>query len=634
MSELIKHECGIAMMRLLKPIDFYYKKYGTYFYALNKMHLLMEKQHNRGQDGAGMACVKLNLPPGAQYMYNMRSNDRSPIKDVFSRIFSNISSIYNNVSKDEIDGEWVKNNIPFVGEVYLGHLRYGTFGGNNIQNLHPVMRTNNWKTRNLFLAGNFNLTNIPELFSHLVQIGQYPQQTSDTVTILEKIGHFLDEENERLYQLFKSQGVNKFDATKKIIENLDILSILKNATKNWDGGFVIGGMLGHGDSFIFRDPNGIRPAFYYIDDEVVVAASERPVIQTTFNLKADQIKELQPGQVLIVKQNGKIQLDYYTKPAENPRPCSFERIYFSRGTDKDIYQERKQLGRFLAKKLLKEINYDIKNTVFSYIPNTAIDAYYGLMDEVTNYCNSIKYQQLSSIDYISDKEKVKDILSLHPRFEKIAVKDIKLRTFITEDKERDDLVAHVYDITFGVIKNNVDNLVIIDDSIIRGTTLRQSIIKILDRLKPKEIIIGSSAPQLRYPDCYGIDMAKMAEFVAYKATFELFKERNMINVVDDIYKKIKAIENSNKIFETNYVKEFYSYFTADEISEKIAEIVTPVGCSTKVKVVYQDIESLHKSCKNNSGDWYFTGNYPTPGGNRVANLAFIYAYENKNKRAY
>lgn len=634
MSELIKHECGIAMMRLLKPIDFYYKKYGTYFYALNKMHLLMEKQHNRGQDGAGMACVKLNLPPGAQYMYNMRSNDRSPIKDVFSRIFSNISSIYNNVSKDEIDGEWVKNNIPFVGEVYLGHLRYGTFGGNNIQNLHPVMRTNNWKTRNLFLAGNFNLTNIPELFSHLVQIGQYPQQTSDTVTILEKIGHFLDEENERLYQLFKSQGVNKFDATKKIIENLDILSILKNATKNWDGGFVIGGMLGHGDSFIFRDPNGIRPAFYYIDDEVVVAASERPVIQTTFNLKADQIKELQPGQVLIVKQNGKIQLDYYTKPADNPRPCSFERIYFSRGTDKDIYQERKQLGRFLAKKLLKEINYDIKNTVFSYIPNTAIDAYYGLMDEVTNYCNSIKYQQLSSIDYISDKEKVKDILNLHPRFEKIAVKDIKLRTFITEDKERDDLVAHVYDITFGVIKNNVDNLVIIDDSIIRGTTLRQSIIKILDRLKPKEIIIGSSAPQLRYPDCYGIDMAKMAEFVAYKATFELFKERNMINVVDDIYKKIKAIENSNKIFETNYVKEFYSYFTADEISEKIAEIVTPVGCSTKVKVVYQDIESLHKSCKNNSGDWYFTGNYPTPGGNRVANLAFIYAYENKNKRAY
>ncbi|MGI6717806.1 MAG: amidophosphoribosyltransferase [Bacteroidales bacterium] len=634
MSELIKHECGIVLMRLLKPIDYYYKKYGTYFYALNKMHLLMEKQHNRGQDGAGMACVKLNLPPGVQYMYNIRSNDRYPIKDVFTQVFSNISTIYNNVSKEEIDSEWVKNNIPFVGEVYLGHLRYGTYGGNNIQNIHPVMRTNNWKTRNLFLAGNFNLTNIPELFSQLVQIGQYPQQTSDTVTILEKIGHFLDEENERLYQLFKSQGVNKIDATNKIIENLDILSILKNATKYWDGGYVIGGMLGHGDAFIFRDPNGIRPAFYYQDDEVVVAASERPVIQTTFNLKANQIKELLPGQVLIVKQNGNVQLDYYTKPSETPKPCSFESIYFSRGTDKDIYFERKQLGKFLAKKLLKEIDYDIKNSVFSYIPNTAIDAYYGLMNEVTNYCNEIKYQQLASLDYLNDKEKIKDILKVHPRFEKIAVKDIKLRTFITEDKERDDLVAHVYDITFGVIRNNIDNLVIIDDSIIRGTTLRQSIIKILDRLKPKQIIIGSSAPQLRYPDCYGIDMAKMDEFVAYKATLELFKEKNMMGVVEELYKKVKAIEDSEKIFEKNYIKEFYSYFTADEISDKIAEIVTPDDCKTKVKVVFQDIESLHESCKNNTGDWYFTGNYPTPGGNRVANLAFIYAYENKNKRAY
>jgi amidophosphoribosyltransferase len=633
MSEPIKHECGIAFLRLLKPIDYYYNKYGTYFFALNKMQLLMEKQHNRGQDGAGLACVKFDLPPGNVYIDRIRSNDAMPIKDVFNRIFSKIEPLHLDGRLNETSGDWLKMNAPFIGETYLGHLRYGTFGKNNISNLHPVMRHNNWKTRNLILAGNFNLTNIPELFSHLVEIGQFPEKTSDTITILEKIGHFLDEENERLYRFFKQEGYNKHDATAKIIENLDLISILQRSTKRWDGGYVIGGLLGHGDGFVLRDPAGIRPAYYYYNDEFVVAASERPVIQTTFNLMAEDIKELKPAQALIVKYNGKIIIDNYTEPT-TPAFCSFERIYFSRGTDKDIYSERKQLGRCLAPLLLKAADYDIKNTIFSYIPNTAIDAYYGLMDELNTYCDNLKFEKLNKLDDLNDKEAISKILKFHPRFEKVAVKDIKLRTFITEDSERDDLVAHVYDTTFGIVHEGVDNLVIIDDSIVRGTTLKQSIIKILDRLGPKHIIIGSSAPQIRYPDCYGIDMAKLSDFVAFNAAIALLKEHNMNNIIDETYQKIIDSTKNDDIYKINFVKDIYKPFASEEISRKIAELVTPKYCNAKISVIYQTIENLHKSCSNNTGDWYFTGNYPTPGGNRVSNIAFINYYENKNERAY
>ncbi|MDR2085134.1 MAG: amidophosphoribosyltransferase [Bacteroidales bacterium] len=636
MSEPIKHECGIAFIRLLKPIDYYKNKYGTYFYALNKMHLLMEKQHNRGQDGAGLACIKFDLPPGIQYIDRLRSNDQAPIKDLFKRVFSQLNNaLQENSNKNLEDTTILKEVLPFVGETYLGHLRYGTYGKNDIHNLHPVMRKNNWKTRNLVLAGNFNLTNIPELFSHLEEIGQYPQRTSDTVTILEKIGHFLDDENEKLYRQFKKDGINKFDATKLIIENIDILSILQRSTKKWDGGYVIGGMFGHGDSFILRDPAGIRPAYYYIDDEVVVAASERPVIQTTFNVKVEDIHELLPGQTLIVKYNGNVIIDYFVeKEAVNPSPCSFERIYFSRGTDKDIYRERKLLGKYLSKTLLEKIDYDIKNTIFSYIPNTAVDAYYGLMDELNSYCDNLKYEQICAEGREICTEKLKEILDFHPRFEKVAVKDIKLRTFITEDSERDDLVAHVYDTTYGIVKEDIDNLVIVDDSIVRGTTLRQSIIKILDRLGPKHIIIGSSAPQIRYPDCYGIDMAKLSDFVAFNAAISLLKERNMQYIIEKVYNDIIRAKENNSLMETNYVKQIYEPFTTEEISAKISQIVKPKDCNAKVTVVFQSIESLHKACPNNHGDWYFTGNFPTPGGNRVSNLAFVNYYQGKNMRAY
>lgn len=594
----------------------------------------MEKQHNRGQDGAGIASIKMNLPPGVPYIDLVRSNDSMPIKEAFNQVFAKIEPFQDKLSDSKTDGQWIKEHIPFMSEVFLGHLRYGTFGKNDINNLHPVMRENNWKTRSLLLAGNFNLTNIPELFSQLVEIGQYPQRTSDTVTILEKIGHFLDEENESLYQQYKGTGeTSKVNATNYIIKNLDIVSILKRSTKRWDGGYVIGGMFGHGDSFILRDPAGIRPAYYYIDKEVVVAASERPVIQTTFNVKVEKIKELLPGQVLIVKHNGEILLDNFATPTK-VLPCSFERIYFSRGTDKDIYQERKQLGRFLSHSLLKAVDFDIKNTIFSYIPNTAVDAYYGLMDELNSYCDNLKFEKISKLEGKPDKDTLKEILNFHPRFEKVAVKDIKLRTFITEDVERDDLVAHVYDTTYGIVKEYVDNLVIIDDSIVRGTTLRQSIIKILDRLGPKKIVIGSSAPQIRYPDCYGIDMAKLSDFVAFNAAILLLKEQGLHHIIDDVYEKIKALAGTEGIKEVNCVKEIYAPFSTEEISDKIAEIVTPPGCNAEVSVIYQTIEDLHVACPKNKGDWYFTGDYPTPGGNRVVTQSFINFIEGRNERAY
>jgi len=633
MSDAIKHECGIAMIRLRKPLEYYVGKYGTALYGINKLQLLMEKQHNRGQDGAGMACVKLDMPPGTRYINRTRSNAANPIKDLFNNTFRQFEQIQDENPKRLLDVNWMKDNAEFTGELFLGHLRYGTFGKNEIRNLHPVMRVNNWKTRNLVLAGNFNLTNVDELFTRLVSYGQYPVETSDTVTMLEKIGHFLDEENEELYARFKKQGLQKSEITDKIIANLDLQNILENSSKYWDGGYAIAGLLGHGDAFVMRDPSGIRPAFYYMDDEVVVAASERPVIQTTFNLKSDQVKELAPGDALIIKKDGQISLTPYAPPKPR-KACSFERIYFSRGTDRDIYNERKALGIKLTPAILDAVDHDIENTVFSYIPNTAAVAFYGLMEGLNSHCDKVNAERIAALGENISLEKINEILHFRPRMEKVAVKDIKLRTFITEDQSRDDLVTHVYDITYGSVRPGVDNLVVLDDSIVRGTTLKKSIIRILDRLEPKQIIVASSAPQIRYPDCYGIDMAKMGDFIAFNAAIALLKERNMVDVINRVYAKSKAQENLPKEEIINYVKEIYEPFTPQEISDKISELLTPKGIKSKVKILYQLTEDLHQCCPDHTGDWYFTGDYPTPGGNRVVNKSFINYIEGKNERAY
>ena len=633
MSEAIKHECGIAMIRLRKPLEYYVGKYGTALYGVNKLQLLMEKQHNRGQDGAGMACVKFDMPPGKRYINRSRSNAASPIKDLFNTTFSKFEQIRDENPKRLLDVQWMKDNAEYTGELFLGHLRYGTFGKNDIRNLHPVMRVNNWKTKNLVLAGNFNLTNVDELFDKLVSYGQYPVETSDTVTMLEKIGHFLDEENEELYNRYKQQGLEKHEITDHIIKHIDLLSIIRNSAKYWDGGFAIAGMLGHGDAFVMRDPAGIRPAFYYMDDEVVVAASERPVIQTTFNLKAEQVRELNPGHALIMKKNGEVTIDEYTDPVPR-RACSFERIYFSRGTDKEIYQERKALGRALTPEVLKAIEDDIQHTVFSYIPNTAAVAFYGLMEGLNNHCDKVNAERIAALQGNIDQARIAEILKFRPRMEKVAVKDIKLRTFITEDQARDDLVAHVYDITYGSVRHGLDNLVVLDDSIVRGTTLRKSIIRILDRLEPKKIIIASSAPQIRYPDCYGIDMAKMGDFIAFNAAIELLKERGMENIINSVYAKSKAQEGLPKEQIVNYVKDIYEPFTPGEISDKISQLLTPPGIKSEVKIIYQLTEDLHKCTPLHTGDWYFTGNYPTPGGNKVVNKSFINYIEGRNERAY
>jgi amidophosphoribosyltransferase len=633
MSDAIKHECGIAMIRLRKPLEYYVGKYGTALYGLNKLQLLMEKQHNRGQDGAGMACVKLDMPPGTRYINRVRSNAANPIKDLFNNTFLQFEQIQDENPKRLLDVNWMKDNAEFTGELFLGHLRYGTFGKNEIRNLHPVMRVNNWKTRNLVLAGNFNLTNVDELFTRLVSYGQYPVETSDTVTMLEKIGHFLDEENEELYARFKKQGLQKSEITDKIIANLDLQNILENSSKYWDGGYAIAGLLGHGDAFVMRDPSGIRPAFYYMDDEVVVAASERPVIQTTFNLKSDQVKELTPGDALIIKKDGQVSLSPYAPPKPR-KACSFERIYFSRGTDRDIYNERKALGIKLTPAILDAVDHDIENTVFSYIPNTAAVAFYGLMEGLNSHCDKVNAERIASLGKNISLEKINEILRFRPRMEKVAVKDIKLRTFITEDQSRDDLVTHVYDITYGSVRPGVDNLVVLDDSIVRGTTLKKSIIRILDRLEPKQIIVASSAPQIRYPDCYGIDMAKMGDFIAFNAAIALLKERNMEDVINRVYAKSKAQENFPKEEIVNYVKEIYDPFTPQEISDKISELLTPKGIKSKVKILYQLTDDLHQCCPDHTGDWYFTGDYPTPGGNRVVNKSFINYIEGKNERAY
>jgi len=633
MSCPIKHECGIAFIRLLKPLEYYLGKYGTSLYGLNKLYLLMEKQHNRGQDGAGMASIKLDMEPGQKYMNRIRSNSSSPIKDIFNTIYTQIDDAVGTVSERLNDLQWLKENCEFYGELYLGHLRYGTYGKNKIENCHPFIRENYWMSKNLVIAGNFNLTNVKELFDKLVDIGQHPIETTDTVTILEKIGRYLDEENELLYRYYRDKGYSKKEISSFIAEDLDIQKILLQASQSWDGGYVIAGMFGHGDAFILRDPHGIRPAFYYHDDEIIVVASERPVIQTVFNVHVEDIKEINPGNALIIKKNGKF-AEYACHTQEKITPCSFERIYFSRGTDKDIYNERKMLGRLLTPAILKAINYDLENTVFSYIPNTAATAFYGLIEELNIFLNGVKKDLLLNQQDKLTPEKIEEILSKKVHMEKVAVKDAKLRTFITEDASRNDLVAHVYDVTYGIVRDGVDNLVVIDDSIVRGTTLQQSIIKMLDRLNPKSIIIASSAPQIRYPDCYGIDMAKLGDFIAFKAAVALLKDTRQEHIINEVYRKCKQQEHLPPSEMKNYVKEIYDAVKTSQISEKIAQMVTSKDINAQVKIIYQTIEDLHTACPKHKGDWYFTGNYPTAGGTRVLNTAFINYINRKEERAY
>jgi len=632
MSDAIQHECGIAFLRLKKPVDFYLKKYGSAFYGLNKMYLLMEKQHNRGQDGAGIANIKLDMEPGERYISRVRSIDPKPIQDIFGKINSRFDAIAEENPELLNDTTYLKKNAGFTGEVFLGHLRYGTFGRNSIESCHPFLRQSNWMTRNLIVAGNFNLTNNDELFKALVKLGQHPKQSSDTITVMEKIGHFLDVENENLYNEYKPDGLSNRDVYTKIAQSLNITDILQKSSEVWDGGYVMAGMLGHGDAFILRDPNGIRPAFWYEDDEIVVVTSERPVIQTAFNIKSDKIKEIKPGHALIIKKDATVTEIMINEPKEELQ-CSFERIYFSRSGDKDIYKERQELGRLMIPQLLDVINNDVDNSVFSFIPNTAETSFYGMVKGLEDYQNTVKFDLIRANKNLSDAD-LKEILLKRTRIEKIAIKDTKLRTFITQDDGRDDLVAHVYDITYGTVNENKDNLVIIDDSIVRGTTLKKSILRILDRLNPKKIVILSSAPQIRYPDCYGIDMAKMGDFIAFSATVELLKDSGQENVLEDLYKKCKAQEHLPKEQIVNYVKEVYKPFTAQQISDKISIMLTPKGINADVKIIYQTIENLHLACPNHKGDWYFTGNYPTPGGNKVVNKAFMNYMEGSNERAY
>ncbi|WP_339888776.1 amidophosphoribosyltransferase [uncultured Flavobacterium sp.] len=631
MSDAIKHECGIALLRLLKPLDFYKEKYGTAFYGIEKMYLLMEKQHNRGQDGAGLASIKLDVDPGERYISRIRSNDAQPIQDIFAQINGRINEELE--SHPEYNtAELQKQHIPYIGELFLGHVRYGTFGKNSIESVHPFLRQNNWMHRNLIVAGNFNMTNVKELFQSLVELGQHPKELADTVTVMEKIGHFLDEDVTEIYQQCKEKGLSKREASQVIVEQLDVAKILRKASKNWDGGYAMAGLLGHGDSFVFRDPAGIRPAYYYADDEIAVVASERPVIQTVFNVPFEKVKELDPGKAIIVKKNGSISLEEII-PATEKKACSFERIYFSRGSDAEIYQERKELGKLILPAVLEAIDNDTDNSVFSFIPNTAETSFYGMVEAAQDFLNQRKNKYILDNRKTLTKEKLEEILSVKIRTEKIAIKDAKLRTFITEDSSRDSLVAHVYDVTYGVIKPT-DNLVIIDDSIVRGTTLKKSIIKMMDRLNPKKIVVVSSAPQIRYPDCYGIDMAKLEGLIAFKATLALLKERNLYHIVDEVYEKSKKQELFADKEVVNYVKELYAPFTDQEISDKISEMLTSKSVNAQVKIIFQNVENLHKACPKNLGDWYFTGDYPTFGGNRVVNRAFLNFYEGNDARAY
>lgn len=632
MSDTIKHECGIALLRLKKPLAYYKEKYGSAFYGIQKMYLLMEKQHNRGQDGAGLASIKFDVNPGERYISRIRSNEAQPIQDIFAKINTRINDTLQTYPEFAENLAWQKSNLPYLGELFLGHVRYGTFGKNNIESVHPFLRQNNWMHRNLIIAGNFNMTNVAELFNSLVEVGQHPKEMADTVTVMEKIGHFLDDAVSDLYLECRNQGLSKREASPVIAEKLDIAKILKRASKNWDGGYAMAGLLGHGDAFVFRDPAGIRPAYYFENDEIVVVASERPVIQTVFNLPFEAIQELPPGNAIVIKKSGETSL-HEILPATENKACSFERIYFSRGSDAEIYTERKELGKLVLPDVLESIANDTDNTVFSYIPNTAETSFLGMIEAANDFLNQRKNQYILTNRKILTKEKLEEILAVKIRMEKIAIKDVKLRTFITDDSNRDDLVAHVYDVTYGVIKPT-DNLVIIDDSIVRGTTLKQSILKMMDRLNPKKIVIVSSAPQIRYPDCYGIDMSTLEGFIAFRATIDLLNETGKSHIIEEVYRKCKLQEGLRDTEIKNYVKEIYKPFTVKEISKKIVQMLKTDAINAEVDIIFQSIENLHAACPKNLGDWYFTGDYPTPGGNRVVNTAFINFYEGKNERAY
>ncbi|PKA83005.1 amidophosphoribosyltransferase [Ulvibacter sp. MAR_2010_11] len=632
MSDALKHECGIAVVRLLKPLEYYKEKYGTAFYGVNKMYLMMEKQHNRGQDGAGFASIKLDVNPGERYISRVRSNAAQPIQDIFAQINERINEEFEAHPEYKEDVKAQKKNIPYIGELFLGHVRYGTFGINSVENVHPFLRQNNWMHRNLIIAGNFNMTNTTELFDNLIKLGMHPKEKADTVTVMEKIGHFLDDAVRKLYKKAKDRGMTKIEASPYIAENLNLAKILRKSAKNWDGGYAMAGLLGHGDAFILRDPAGIRPAYYYKDDEVIVVASERPAIQTVFNVPFEDIFEIEPGNALIIKKDGSLSAKEILAPLER-KSCSFERIYFSRGSDAEIYQERKELGRLVMPKVLKAIDYDTENSVFSFIPNTAETSFYGMLDAAQNELNKQKNEAILREEGSLTNARLEEIQAHKIRTEKIAIKDVKLRTFITDDSSRDDLVAHVYDVTYGVVKTT-DNLVIIDDSIVRGTTLQKSILKMLDRLKPKQIVVVSSAPQIRYPDCYGIDMARLEHLVAFNAALELHKDRGTYDIVEEIYHKCKKQLDlvDNEVI--NHVKELYAPFSDEEISDKIAHIISNNNINAKVKLIFQSVEDLHKACPKNLGDWYFTGDYPTSGGNRVVNKAYVNFYEGNPERAY
>jgi amidophosphoribosyltransferase len=632
MSDALKHECGIALVRLLKPLEYYKEKYGTAFYGVNKMYLMMEKQHNRGQDGAGFASIKLDMNPGERYISRVRSNANQPIQDIFAQINARANAEFDADPglKDDVAAQ--KMRIPYLGELFLGHVRYGTFGGNSVEHVHPFLRQNNWMHRNLIIAGNFNMTNTTELFNNLTKLGMHPKEKADTVTVMEKIGHFLDDEVSKLYKKAKAKGLSKIEASPYIARKLNLAKVLKRASKDWDGGYAMAGLLGHGDAFVMRDPAGIRPAYYYQDDEVIVVASERPVIQTVFNVPFESINEIEPGTAILIKKDGTLTVSRILDATER-KSCSFERIYFSRGSDAEIYQERKELGRLIMPDVLKAIDYDTNNSVFSFIPNTAETSFYGMLDAAQNELNKQKNVAIFKDKENLTEERLDQIQAFKIRTEKIAIKDVKLRTFIADDSSRDDLVAHVYDVTYGVVQPS-DNLVIIDDSIVRGTTLRKSILKMLDRLNPKQIVVVSSAPQIRYPDCYGIDMARLEHLIAFQAALELHKDQGTSDIVEKIYQKCKRQIELIDTEVINHVKELYSPFTDEQISEKIAEIISDNSINAKVKIIFQTVDNLHKACPKHLGDWYFTGNYPTPGGNRVVNKAYINFYEGNPERAY
>jgi amidophosphoribosyltransferase len=630
MSDQIKHECGLAVIRLLKPLSFYKEKYGTALYGINKLQLLLQKQRNRGQDGAGIATIKLDIPPGNRYISRHRSIGSSYLKDLFDSVYQNFADC---TQEQLADADWLKANKPYMGELLMGHLRYGTHGGNNIETVHPFLRQNNWISRNLVCAGNFNMTNIDELFNELLSFGQYPKEVSDTVTVMEKFGHFLDNEVQRIFDLYKHEGYDNISINKFIANELDINKILTRSSRKFDGGYVMAGFIGHGDAFVLRDPVGIRPAFYYHDDEICVVASERPALQTCLDIRHWQAKELQPGHALIIRKNGEISEEKIKEPAER-KSCTFERIYFSRGTDRDIYLERKNLGKLMAKSILKEVDNDFDNTIFSFIPNTAEVSYFGLLEGLDAELDIIKTNEIVALGDKASPQSIQAILQKKVRSEKLAVKDEKLRTFIADDGARNQLVSHIYDVTYGIVRNEIDTVVLIDDSIVRGTTLKESVLYMLARTKPKKIIIVSSAPQIRYPDCYGIDMSRMSEFIAFKATLELLKDHGKETLLDEVYELCKKEESKPLEQMVNHVKKIYEPFTDEQISEKISQLVTPEGFKPEVKIMFQSIENLNIACPNDKGDWYFSGDYPTLGGVRVVNRAFINFIENKGGRSY